>query len=201
MIAGNEHSRVTFTLPLPLGGEKRMLYLELSPPGPEDPDEEDWRCALLLAARPTGKPPDHVSKLWNRLGDLGETVAKLTRLLRLEPGPVASYSMRARLPRADYPSVVVPRVPAGPTEVPPGLSALGAVELEQVGYRFPSGGAYGVNEVVLVYLHDADLYELTVRATNPIELAADVDNPLPLADKVGRYVLGRVFPSGGADAG
>lgn len=144
-------------------------------------------CGLRLVPPPSTPPPESVVRINRDLGHR-ERIARLISPAGWSRTPIGLHRMTLSLPEEGWRCHILPR---SLTAVEEGLSAdLGPARCEQVGYRFEAG-ASGLEEVVIIYVHDAKRFELRVMARGPVELGEK--RWLPFCDTVAHLPLSRYF--------
>lgn len=144
-------------------------------------------CNLRLFPPPDTPPPESVARI-NRDLDHRERIARLVSPAGRSRAPVGLHRISVSVPEESWRCHLLPR---DLTAVEEDLSSdLGPARCEQVGFRFDAG-ASGLEEVVLIYFHDAQRFELRVMARGAVELGEK--RWLPFCDTVARLPLSRYF--------
>jgi len=145
---------------------------------------------LDVRRRPSSDPPSAVVEAKERAGG-GDRLLQVMRLgFPPQGAPLGTYIVDAFLPGSRWRPVVA--LPSGLPAAHEAVQRLGKQpRVEQVGYRFPSGGVLGVEEVVLIYLHDPPTFSLQIRASHSVDFFGE--RWLPHADSIVELVTENLF--------
>lgn len=152
--------------------------------------ESDQEMAVLLEVQPspTSEAPQRVVDYTKQIGGRAGLTPLVLDLFGRHM-PAVTYSIGIRVPRASHRCDWIPsNLSAKETAA---LGDLGErVHREAVGYRFDAGTS-GLNELMLLYLHDEQEYLVDVTATSAFKLGES--RWLPLADDIAELVTQRLF--------
>jgi hypothetical protein len=155
----------------------------------EDQDELHWM--LTVRAAPSSEPPESIKAHDRTLGGRAGLASLLAEGFAPGAPSIATFHIRLRFAEDRYCCTLIPTMVEKGSGHDAALQLGHAVRLEQIGYRFECGGAGGIQEVVLIYLHRDGKYAATAAATGPLKLSSKTW--LPFADDVSELVQNTFF--------
>jgi hypothetical protein len=153
-------------------------------------DDQDLHWGLTVEPAPRAAPPEALAEHSRKLGGRAGLAALLVEALPNGIPAVATFRLRVLLPEADFTCAVVPADARKDQGHEVALRLGREARLEQVGYRF-EGGAGGIEEVAVVYLHKQARYSMNVAATGPLKLGSPTW--LPFASDVADLAVSAFF--------
>ena len=147
----------------------------------------DWQVSVDLA--PDTTPPPSFQEQNARLGGRSGLLGFLSSRTG---ATVAHYHACLLLERSGWTSSLLPRKVAPSTGEAAALSIASGATLEQIGFRLEDG-ANGLSEVAIVYLHEADMFSLTLEAKGVPEFVADDVLRMPLLESACRLAVHTFF--------
>lgn len=149
---------------------------------------DEMVVALDVRPPPVTEAPRRVVEFTQHLGGRAGLTPLVLDLFGRQM-PAVTYSITLRVPRASHRCDWIPSTLSAKETT--ALGDLGErVHREAVGYRFDAGTS-GLNELMLLYLHDEQEYLVDVTATSAFKLGES--RWLPLADDIAELVTQRFF--------
>lgn len=145
-------------------------------------DDQELHWALTVEQAPLDAPPEAIAEHSRALGGRQGLAALLAEALPVGVPAIALFRARVVLPEERFACALVPTVARKEQGHEAALRLGRQARLEQVGYRFEGGGAGGLEEIAIVYLHQQHSYAVTLAATGPLKLGAPTW--LPFVDDV-----------------
>lgn len=144
-----------------------------------DNDELHW--ILAVQPPPEGDAPESVRARNDEIGGPAGLALLLSGALPAGLPNVGAFRIRFHVPAARFTCSAIPVVVEKTSGHEAALRFARQAHLEQVGYRF-DGGAGGIEEIAIVYLHKQQQYRVVIEANGPLKLASGI--LLPFADDV-----------------
>jgi hypothetical protein len=158
---------IVLGLVLPDDQEPRLAELTVH----RDAEQEiHWSLSVLKA--PEVPPPKAVVAQSEKLGGRCGLENLMKAGLPAGTPAVGLFRVRVMLPEARFACPTLPTAALEEYGHGAALTLGQEVRLEQVGYRFQGGGALGLEEVALVYLHRSREYAVIVTARGPLKLGS-----------------------------
>ena len=185
-----------------LAARSSDAYLHL---GPVLPSGEESRIATLMAHRciddeiwwtlsvrplPDSEPPAAVKDQDRLLGGRAGLIALLADPPSSGLATVGTLRVRFRVPETAFVCSLLPAVLDKDSGHDAATRFAREARLEQIGYRF-EGGAGGIEEIAIIYLHKKGQYSVEVTANGPLKLTSLTW--LPFANDVHDLALSAFF--------
>jgi hypothetical protein len=158
------------------------------------PDREDgllhWSLRVRIA--PTTEPPTEVRKRDAEIGGQLGLAKIVTGSIPSGAPPVALFRIMCLVDASLFSCRVLPAALRRGEQHDVALSLGSDARMEQVGYRF-EGGANGLMEVVIVYLHRENIFSLQVFASGILRVESGRGKWLPYADDITALVRETFF--------
>lgn len=151
-------------------------------------DELHW--ALTVRPAPTTDAPEQLKAGDQKLGGRNGLATLLAEALPIGLPDVGAFRVRFHVPEATFVCHALPVVIEKNSGHEAALRFGRKALLEQVGYRF-EGGAGGIEEIALIYLHKKNQYSVILDANGPLKFTSNTW--LPFADDVGDLALNAFF--------
>ncbi len=148
-----------------------MTNVHLAYEAGDAPAELFWH--LHISRQPSGSPPDSIVKENVRLGGWDGLVHQIKRTQHPKP---ARYRVIFDIDASNWACRMLPRpVPSAMDDAC--MLGLGPDwQVEQIGYRQPAADL-GITELAIVFLHDPNVFRVTVHANGGLELGANMTLP------------------------
>lgn len=175
--------------------------------GPILPDDDDARIATAIVHRhegegelhwalavrpaPPSEPPESVKRHDRLIGGRRGLCSLLMEAFAPGVPAVARFDVRLFFSDVRFRCALIPTVVEQGGGHDAALLLGRDARLEQVGYRFESGGVGGIQEVALMYLHVDGQYRAVTSAVGPLKLG--YRTWLPFADDISELVQNAFF--------
>ncbi len=169
---------------LPTGEERRMATVSV-----HQCIDNEIHWTLTVRPAPTAEAPDRIRERDLSLGGRSGLATLLAHALPAG-SDIASFKTQLRIPEAEFTCAALPVKLDKNSGHDTALRFGREARLEQVGYRF-EGGANGIGEIAIIYLHSEGEYLINLNAYGPLKLSSDTW--LPFANEIRDVAIGAFF--------